>query len=190
MIEFDSYREISLIIDTYDDLFSDFDPRPFSQRELSQDFLKEMQQRYLETPQGKIQVLFTLPIDKRDATVTATAKKRIREHFELERKRLEKQIAHIRAKGVKYLLLGSLGLVIATVPLFYWPESLLLSIGSAVLTPVAWYGAFSGSGLILDDWKELKERVEFCRRFEKANYIFGGNEPMPLNPAPPQLPHV
>jgi len=27
--------EISLIIDTYDDIFSDFDPRPYSQRALA-----------------------------------------------------------------------------------------------------------------------------------------------------------
>lgn len=49
-----------------------------------------------------------------------------------------------------------------------------MNIGSAILTPVAWYGAFLGSGFILDDWKELKEQAEFCRRFEKANYVFGG----------------
>ena len=33
--------EISLSLDNYDDIFSDFDPRPFSQRALSDDFLIE-----------------------------------------------------------------------------------------------------------------------------------------------------
>ena len=33
--------EISLILDTYDDMFSSFDPRPYSQRALSEDFLSE-----------------------------------------------------------------------------------------------------------------------------------------------------
>ena len=33
--------EISLLLDSYDDIFSDFDPRPYNQRALSQDFLAE-----------------------------------------------------------------------------------------------------------------------------------------------------
>lgn len=33
--------EISIWLDNYDDIFSDFDPRPYSQRSLSDDFLAE-----------------------------------------------------------------------------------------------------------------------------------------------------
>lgn len=33
--------EISLVLDTYDDIFSDFDPRPYGERALSSDFLDE-----------------------------------------------------------------------------------------------------------------------------------------------------
>ena len=38
-----SLREgnISLILDSYNDMFSDFDPRSFSERALSDDFLSE-----------------------------------------------------------------------------------------------------------------------------------------------------
>ena len=31
--------QVSLVLDTYDDIFSDFDPRPYDQRALSGDFL-------------------------------------------------------------------------------------------------------------------------------------------------------
>ena len=58
--------EISLWLDTYDDIFSDFDPRPYSQREMSEDFLKEISRRYLEGKHGRFEVHFTIPSSERD----------------------------------------------------------------------------------------------------------------------------
>jgi hypothetical protein len=189
MMEFDSLREIRISLDTYDDIFSDFDPRPYSQRELSEDFLKEIQQRYLETPQGRIEVHFDLPAGKRDTRLDATAKKRIREHFEIERKREEAKILHTKWKGVKYVAFGSLALVAATLPLLEWPDSILVNIASTVLTPVAWFFSFTGASIYVDDWKESRDRANFCLRFEKANYVFVENEAIALNTLPSQTLH-
>jgi len=172
VIDFESYREIQISLDTYDDIFSDFDPRPYSQRELSQDFLHEMQQRYLETPQGRIEVRFDLPAGVRDPKLDATAKKRIRDHFEIERKREEAKILHIKWKGVKYVVLGSGALIVATLPLLEWSDNVLMNIGSTILMPIAWFFSFTGASIYVDDWKEARERAVFCARFEKANYVF------------------
>ena len=39
---------ISLILDNYDDIFSDFDPRPYTVRALSDDFLNECRKAIIE----------------------------------------------------------------------------------------------------------------------------------------------
>lgn len=41
-------QNISIWLDTYDDIFSDFDYRQFSEKALSDDFLTELQKMYRE----------------------------------------------------------------------------------------------------------------------------------------------
>ena len=47
-------KEIAVVIDTWDDIFSDFDPRPLNERTVSGDFIEELRKRYRETPRGDL----------------------------------------------------------------------------------------------------------------------------------------
>ena len=55
-------KEISIAIDTWDDIFSDFDPRPFEVRALSEDFIAELKKRYRETRKGQFLVMIYAPV--------------------------------------------------------------------------------------------------------------------------------
>ena len=46
-------KEIGIVIDSWDDVFSDFDPRPLSERTVSGDFVDELKKRYKETRRGR-----------------------------------------------------------------------------------------------------------------------------------------
>ena len=52
---------ISLILDDYNDLFSDFDPRHYSERALSDDFLAESKRASRDKPAGSLEVKFLVP---------------------------------------------------------------------------------------------------------------------------------
>ena len=71
--------EISLIIDTYDDIFSDFDPRPFDQRTISDDFLFEIKRASKEKPSGVIELKFMMPEKLRKPEQEVLIRKGIRE---------------------------------------------------------------------------------------------------------------
>jgi len=45
-------KEIAIVIDTWDDVFSDFDPSPLNERTVSGDFVEELKKRYRETQRG------------------------------------------------------------------------------------------------------------------------------------------
>ncbi len=60
-------KEISIAIDTWDDIFSDFDPRPLNIRALSEDFIAELKKRYRETRKGDFLVTIYAPISLKDA---------------------------------------------------------------------------------------------------------------------------
>ena len=57
--------EISLNLDSYDDIFSDFDPRPYSERAMSQDFLAEAHRASIDKGFGQIELNFLIPKNKR-----------------------------------------------------------------------------------------------------------------------------
>jgi hypothetical protein len=54
-----------MTLDSYDDIFSDFDPRTFDVREISHDFLDECKRRIRETYSGAFFLTMVLPQDKR-----------------------------------------------------------------------------------------------------------------------------
>ena len=51
---------ISLLLDSYDDIFSDFDPRPFTHRAVSDDFLIEAKRAALDKD-GTLELRFLIP---------------------------------------------------------------------------------------------------------------------------------
>ncbi|VVC01990.1 Uncharacterised protein [uncultured archaeon] len=170
-------REITIQLDTYDDIFSDFDPRPFHSRELSDDFIKEMRKRYLEDKRGRFEVRFTMPSSERDLREEALIKKRLREHFAAMAAREDEAVSSIRAKGYIYMVIGAIVLVADVFALFVLNESsVFYKILSVLLVPAGWYGMFEGMGKVIDQPNEALERKGVDEKFEKANYIFMSEE--------------
>ncbi|MCX8195259.1 MAG: hypothetical protein N3G22_04105 [Candidatus Micrarchaeota archaeon] len=170
-------REITIQLDSYDDIFSDFDPRPYSSRELSEDFLKEIRRRYLEDKRGRFEVRFTIPSAERDLREETLIRKRLREHFALMVAQENEVIASIRRRGYIYISAGAAVLLANVFALFLLEESsLLYQILSIFMVPAGWYGMFTGIGKVLDEPYEAIERKKVYEKFEKANYIFIGEE--------------
>ncbi|VVC00878.1 Uncharacterised protein [uncultured archaeon] len=170
-------REITIRLDTYDDIFSDFDPRPFSQRELSEDFLKEVQRRYLEDKRGRYEVHFTIPSSERDMDEEALIKRRLREHFSFMKKQAEAEIHGMRQRGYIYIVLGALVLLADAFAVVMLQESnLVYKILSIMLVPAGWYGMWTGIEKVIDEPASAAERRLACEKFEKAAYIFMSDE--------------
>lgn len=169
----ESIREITITLDVYDDIFSDFDPRPYSQRELSEDFLKEIQRRYMEDKKGRFEVRFTIPPQVRDPKAEALIRKRLREHFSFMVRRAAEAISYTKRRGYLYMAVGALVLLADTYFFFmFHEESVLYQVLSVLLIPAGWYGMFTGIGKVIDEPFEDTEKKAIYEKFEKANYIF------------------
>ncbi|MCX6769219.1 MAG: hypothetical protein NT051_00885 [Candidatus Micrarchaeota archaeon] len=166
-------REITITLDTYDDIFSDFDPRPFTQRALSEDFVKEINRRYLEDRRGRFVVNFTIPSSERDLKEEFIIKKRLREHFAAMVKREGETIKRTKMRGYLYIAVGMLVLLANTyVFLSLSEDHLLYQLLTIMLVPAGWYGMFTGIGKVVDEPYDAAERKKVHEKFEKANYIF------------------
>ncbi len=169
----ESMREIAITLDVYDDIFSDFDPRPYSQRELSEDFLKEIGRRYMENKKGRFEVRFTIPSSQCDPKAEVLIKKRLREHFSFMVKRETENINKTKHRGYLYILIGALVLLADTYFFFmFHEESLFYQLLSILLIPAGWYGMFTGIGKVVDEPFESVEKKALYEKFEKANYVF------------------
>ncbi|MFA6907570.1 MAG: hypothetical protein WC263_01965 [Candidatus Micrarchaeia archaeon] len=166
-------RDISITLDTYDDIFSDFDPRPYSQREMSEDFLKEISRRYMEGKHGRFEVHFIVPSAERDLKAEALIKKRLREQFTFMVKRESDVISKTKSRGYFYMLIGFLILLLDTYFYFYLSyESVFYHLITILLVPAGWYGMFTGIGKVIDEPFDASERKKLHEKFERADFSF------------------
>lgn len=171
------FREITIQLDTYEDIFSDFDPRPYLQRALSEDFLKETQRRYLEDKRGRFEVRFTIPSSERDLKEEALIKKRLREHFAIMVRREAEIIRNTKNRGYVYIFAGMMVLVANVYALLELNESsVFYQLLSVILVPAGWYGMFTGIGKVIDEPFDAVNRKNICEKFERANYVFMSDE--------------
>ncbi len=171
-ISFVEIRDISIAIDSYDDIFSDFDPREFSQREVSDDLLKDLKRRYVEGKSGRLEVRFILPADLREPKLEATIKKRLREHFERRLKGLEGEVHKRRWRGKMYIAFGALFLLVQAYYSSFFRDVLSSELLAIILVPAGWFGMWTGIEKLLEDPERVEEQKKLNEKLMHASYIF------------------
>lgn len=168
---------VNIALDTYDDIFSDFDPSPYSTRLLSDDFLKELQKKYTERQRGEFEVRFTVPAAQRNPKTEALIKKRIKNYFEQILKNTEYEMQKKKKKGIVYILVGFLLLAgqmyLST---FYDGGNYFVRLIEIILVPAGWYGMFEGIANFLETPASLENQYKFYTKLKNANYIFLSEE--------------
>jgi len=164
--------ELAVRLDTYDDIFSDFDPRPHSRRELSEDLIKELSRRYRENPKGDLELRFFIPAPARDARLEGVIRKRLKDHFMIERQKIQSQINDHRTKGLRYMAVG-FGMLLAELYIsFAQPTELWVKVMSVLLTPAGWFSLWTGMEKLVEVPYNLENLRSFYEKFSKCNYVF------------------
>lgn len=166
--------EVSLVIDNYDEIFSSFDPRPFSQRALSVDFLDEARRATRELRDDAFQLRFLLPAEERRLERESIIRRRLKEHFKKHHDLLEKDRKEVVRQGILFLAFGFLCMFLGAFVLFHYGHnvSLLKEILVVVFQPAGWFLFWEGLDLIIFSAKEKKPDLEFYRKMTKAEIIF------------------
>jgi hypothetical protein len=164
--------EISLWLDTYDDIFSDFDPRPYSERALSDDFLFEAKKASKEKTSGRIELRFMVPEEQRDNDVEAIIRKRLHEHFRKHAIQLEKEVKTLRRKGVSTAASGFILMMIASYISWKRSDSFIYSMLMTVLEPSGWFITWFGFDQLFYASNQKKLDLEFYRKMAKCDIEF------------------
>lgn len=164
--------EISLWIDDYDDIFSDFDPRPFSIRALSDDFLLEARKAIIAKPDGKHELRFLVPLDKRDATLENAVRRRLREHFNRHYMLEKKENRKILTRAGVMIFLGIL-MMVGAATLSFWKDDIFLwHVLRIILEPGGWFTVWTGFDQVFYEFRENKPDFEFYSKMVEAEITF------------------
>ncbi len=164
--------KISLWIDSYNDIFSDFDPRPFSQRALSIDFLDEAKRAARDKEEG-LELDFLAPAAIRNVKIESMIKSRLKGHFRKHYEDELKKVKRIVNKGTGFVTAGIVLMFLATLILFKYAEkNFILTFLVILLEPAGWFTFWEGLDLIIFDSKKTKPELDFYQKMSKAKISF------------------
>jgi len=169
------HGNISIILDSFDDIFSDFDPRPYSERILSDDFLNECKNRLRNTadsPERALELRLMLPSKLRNNKDELMVRKRLKQYFEAQYKLNLRKLNEIKRTGILWFIFGSLVMVIITYLSKFtgFIYDFLVILGE----PAGWFAFWEGLVKVFIDSKEKESELDFYKRFSGTKVVFEG----------------
>ncbi len=164
--------EISIWVDTYDDVFSDFDSRPYDNRELSDDFLTEVRKMVRSNAPGKVELKFHLMEDQRDEYTEMIIVSNLRTHFQDFAKIIEDEMTRVSRKG---FILTTVGFVFGLFLVYLGTlggHSVLLNSVHVVLEPLTWFMIWTGLDHIFQNSRKDKPTLDFNLKMANAEISF------------------
>lgn len=169
----DDLREIGLVIDTWDDVFSDFDPRPLGERTVSGDFIDELKKRYRESRPRNFAVTIYAPEALKSEESERLVTQRLKRHFRYLYLNAKKSIIQVRLRGLVFFLIGLCSLSFLTLSTFYkFFSPLTYQLLEILLLPLGWFGFWEGLSKLVDSLPIFKQDELLMDRLSRAVYLF------------------
>jgi len=163
-------QEIYIKLELYDDIFSDFDIRPYSKRALSVDFLEEIKRATYDKNGGGIDLVLYVPEKERSDSQEATIKERLAAHFKRHYELLIKEKRKVLSLGVGMVVFGVICMIAATFIMFEDPtRNLFLSFLIIFLEPAAWFLLWEGMDQIIFNSKNINPELGFYRKMSDSH---------------------
>lgn len=158
--------EISLRLDHYDDIFSDFDIRPYAKRALSVDFIEEIKRASADKKAGEVELVLHVPeSDGHGEIHHAVIRERLVEHFKKHCQLLTRQKNRVLMLGWTMVFLGIVSMIAATSIIFEDPtHNWLLSFMVVFLEPAAWFLLWEGMDQVIFSSRQINPELGFYRK--------------------------
>jgi len=171
---------ISLILEGYDDIFSDFDPRSYSERALSDDFLSECRKAARDKNEREIELRLMVPKEKRDHEEELKIKHRLKNHFHKHFQEWEGEVRKVKRQGWQWFGLGAICMLIgaylythASSGVFgLTEENFLYHLLIVMFEPAGWFLVWEGMEQILMGAKENERELQFYKKMASIHVEF------------------
>jgi hypothetical protein len=166
--------EILIALDTYDDIFSDFDIRGYGERAISRDFLDELhiRLRRLGTRTG-FDLVLIIPKEERDAGNEALIIERLRTFFD---ERHAHYFGEDRKRKLNSLLFVAIGLALSFAANFFVERFLFFPLIKDFLLIPAWFFVWSGLDLFFKNREEIGRKKNYYIALAGSRTVFRDRE--------------
>ena len=164
--------ELSLWLDYYDDIYSDFDSRHYLKRRVSEDFLYELRNALKYKKERVNDLLLLLPQEKRDEPNEKAIAESLKIFFTTQYRIHSDKCRRKMNSGIT---LGAIGILIMTINSFISFRSshtAMLVALRVIMEPAGWFLLWASFDFLFYDWKELKKEREFFRELSETNIHF------------------
>ena len=165
--------EVSILLDSYDDVFSDFDPSAYSERTLSDDFIIQAK-KFSRNKSGnkKMSLRLLLPANKRNEHEEKMIVKRLHSYFKSVHQQLEAEVRKTNKRGLILTLIGITIMIAASYISFMKPEKYHVHFLLVLFEPAGWFLLWAGLDHLVYSSKETKKDLDFYLRMTKSEIKF------------------
>lgn len=173
--------EISIWLDNYDDMFSDFDPRPYAKRTLSDDFFVQVRKVTKGRYKEQMCLKLLLPERIREVEIEEIIAKRLHDYFSINFEQLQKERKQIIVKGITLTITGFLIMFIAGILSFKNQQSFLTHLILILCEPAGWFLLWMGLDQLVYYSGKTKKELDFFTKMANAEIGFDNDETTPTS---------
>lgn len=165
--------EVSILLDSYDDIFSDFDPSAYSERTMSDDFIIQAK-KFSRNKSGnkKMSLRLLLPANKRNEQEEKVIVKRLHSYFKSVHEQLEAEVRKTNTRGLILTMIGIAIMIAASYISFMKPEKYHVHLVLVLFEPAGWFLLWAGLDHLVYSSKETKKDLDFYSRMTTSEIKF------------------
>jgi prenyltransferase beta subunit len=165
--------EIALKLDSYQDIFSDFDARPYHQKALSQDFLAETKRASVDKRFDILELKMLIPKSKSNKKHEEIIKKRLRTHFKRHFNLIHQEKRKIINTGLTYIFIGIIIMALAAFELLTMgSKTFIAAFLLIILEPAGWFFFWEGLDQVIFESKRKNPDHDFYEKMSRSRIYF------------------
>ena len=164
--------EISILLDSYDSIFSDFDPSPYSERTLSDDFIMQSKKLSRNKSGKKIALNLLLPKNKRNDVDEKIIIKSLHSYFKSVHQELTHEVKKINKRGSYLTVTGIILMMAASYISYLNTQKFHIHLLLVLFEPAGWFLLWAGLDHLVYSSKETKKDLSFYSKMTKSEIKF------------------
>ncbi len=169
--------EIKIWLDSYNEMFSDFDPRPYAKRTVSDDFIIQVRKVVKDRYRENMTLQLLLPEGARNEQDEQVISKRIHTYCNLIKEQLLEEKGKVMRTGFILTVSGILLMLIASYVSFLKSESFYTHVLLILFEPAGWFMLWVGLDKIVYYSGSKRKELDFYTHMARTEIIFGTYNP-------------
>ena len=169
---FQKFTEINILLKSYHNIFSEFDPNSYAERTLSDDFITQAKNISENKKGNKMLLKLLLPANMRNAQEEKVIVNRLYSHFKSIHQQLNRSVKNKNINGLLLALVGISLLIAASYLSFTKPEKYYLHLMLVLFEPAGWFMLWVGLDHLVYASKNTKKELAFYSKMIKSEIMF------------------